>query len=1057
MEVKENYFTYEQSILNFWKDKDIYKKLLEQNKKNPIFRFMDGPPFVSSDSLHYGHLLIGFIKSTILFYKQMKGFNCLNKLGYDVHGLPIEMVVNKKLNVNMKRDVEALGIDVYNKTCKDLINSYSKSWSPIYDRIGRWADFDNTYKTMDTNYMESVWWVFSELWDKNLIYKGFRVMPFSTKCGTSLSNFEASQTYNDINEDSAYVFFPLKEDEKVGFVAWTTTPWTLPSHITLCLNPTEIYVKVTDSEKKDRTYIVLDKCVKNLPIKNPLIEVIGPGETLKNMEYIPPFNYFNREYRTITDTFVEGSGEIGTGIVHLAPSFGIEDFDVCIKYNIVSLQDIGNKFCPVDDDGCFTDIVSDYKGKHVLETNKPIIKYLQEKNKLVKKQMYKHSYPFCPRTDTPLIYKTVSSFFVKVTDIKDKIIANNEKIKWTPDFVGSKRFKNWLEGTKDWGISRSRFFGTPIPVWISDDKEEMICVKSIDDLMKKAGLTERPTDLHLETISKIQIPSQQGKGMLRLSCDLFDCWYESGCVPIAQIHYPFENKELLDNTEYLSDFISEGLDQVRGWFYTLMVLSTAIFDKPAFKQVICAGLVLAEDGKKMAKRLNNFKDPKKVIDLYGADALRLYMLSSQATKAEPVQFKERDIAEISKKSLILLVNAFKFLSGHYERFKECGLSFDNTKSINVMDMWIESRLYSLINNIEANLEEYELSKCVTEIIKYIDELTNWYIKMNRDRMKGRLGDAEWITSLSTLYKILNILVITMAPFTPFNSEYLYNELNKLVNQKDNIEYKESVHLLPYYNKDLLTYDKQLEIKFLQFQRIVNAVRNVRGMRNLNMKKPIKKVIVCHNDEKFIENIKNLEMFLLSESNILEMGYDSNISKYVKYKFKLNMAGLKQKLKTFDRSNEMKKFIDWTTSATEENITEFVNNETINVYNMELDKEILEIVYDTVNLPDEYKNYSQIIDKDVMTLVDLSEDEEMINKYHIKMFCTTIQMMRKKMELKPADKIEVYYYSDNKKMIDLIDKNMNEINSYLCTKPMNITTIMANSEEVNGIYINIKKL
>jgi len=1055
MEVKENYYKYEEIILQFWKDNEIYRKLLEQNKDNEIFRFMDGPPFVSSDSLHYGHLLIGFIKSTVLFYKQMKGFNCLNKLGYDVHGLPIEMVVNKKLNINMKSDVEKLGIDVYNKTCKDLINSYSKSWSPIYDRIGRWADFDNTYKTMDTNFMESVWWAFSELWNKGLIYKGYTVMPFSTKCSTSLSNFEASQCYNDVTDESVYVFFPLKENEKIGFVAWTTTPWTLPSHIALCLNPTTQYMKVTDSEK-GISYIVSDVCVKNLQIKKPLIEKMELGNELKDIVYNAPFNYFNREYKTIVDSFVDATSDVGTGIVHVAPSHGVEDFDVCIRHNVVSLEDIGTKFCQVDDDGRFTNIISDYKGQHVLETNKSIIKYLQETKKLIRKQMYKHSYPFCYRTDTPLIYKTVSSFFLKVSAIKDKLLANNEKTKWTPGFVGENRFKKWLEGTKDWGISRSRFFGTPLPVWISDDRQEMICVKSIDDLMEKAGLTERPTDLHREFIDKIQIPSQQGRGMLKYCSLVFDCWLESGSVPFAQYHYPFENKELIDNTEYLSDFISEGLDQVRGWFYTLTVLATALFDKPAFKQVVCAGLVLAEDGKKMAKRLNNFKDPKLIIDQYGADILRLYLLSSGATRAEPLQFKERDVMDISKKSLILLINAFKFFSGQYNQFSQKGLTITTTMSTNVLDIWIESRLYSLIETIEMNLEEYELSKCVSEIIKYIDELTNWYIKMNRDRMKGRLGDIEQVTSLSTLYKILNILVITMAPFTPFNSEYLYGELNKLTDNKDK---KQSVHMESYYNKDLFVHDKQLENNVLQFQRIVNLIRTVRGVRNMDVKKPIKKVIICHNDITFLQNIKNLEMFLFSQSNVVEIEYDSNISKYVKYKFKLNMFALKSKLQTLERMKDIKKFIDWTASASNENITEFMDNGTINVYDMELDKDILEIVYDTVNLPEEYKQYIPNVDKDIMLLIDITQDVEMINKYHIKMFCVTIQMMRKTVGCVPGDKINVYYYSDNKQMIELIDQHMDEITTYLSVKPINVTIkqITDYSEEVNGVHLNIEKL
>ena len=611
--------------------------------------------------------------------------------------------IDKKLNIKSTDDVEAMGIRAYNAECRGIVTRYCAQWEDIVTRLGRWIDFKNDYKTMEPWYMESVWWVFKSVFEKNLVYRGFKIMPYSTACNTPLSNFEAGQNYKDDTRDPAVIvslpIVGVQGQEDTSFVAWTTTPWTLPSNLALCVNPGFKYVKVVDKVRGQK-FILMESCLKSLYKKpkkgkknqvEPDYEVVQSftGAELVGWHYKPLFPYFADHpgaFRVLSDDYVTDSA--GTGVVHQAPAFGEDDYRVCMAHGVVVKG--GELPCPVDANGRFTAAVTDFAGRYVKAADDDICAMLKANGRLIQKASIVHSYPFCWRSDTPLIYRAVPSWFVNVTEIKEDLLRNNDQTYWVPAFVKEKRFHNWLRDARDWAISRTRYWGTPIPLWVSDDGEEVVCVGSIDELAELSG--ERPTDLHRENIDHITIPSRQGKGVLKRVPEVFDCWFESGSMPYAQVHYPFENKEKFD-AHFPADFIAEGLDQTRGWFYTLMVLSTALKNKPAFKNLIVNGLVLAQDGKKMSKRLKNYPPPSNVINAYGADALRLYLINSPVVRAEPLRFKESGVHDVIKDVFLPWYNAFRFFKMSVDRsggfVPDASLVY---ASDNEMDQWLMVRV-----------------------------------------------------------------------------------------------------------------------------------------------------------------------------------------------------------------------------------------------------------------------------------------------------------------------------------------------------------------------------
>lgn len=632
------------------------------------------------------------------------------RFGWDCHGLPIEYEIDKTLNIKGPEDVQAMGIAAYNGECRKIVSRYADEWRKQVARLGRWIDFDNDYKTMYPWFMESVWWVFRELYNKSLVYRGVKVMPFSTQCNTPLSNFESGQNYKEVVDPAVIVSFPLVSDPTVSLIAWTTTPWTLPSNLALCVNPTSDYIKV-ECAKTSRKYILMEARISVLFKKPTEYKVIArlKGKELEGEYYVPLFDYFvekmkaNGAFRVLTDGYV--TEESGTGVVHQAPYFGEDDNRVCLA-NKVIFKD-GDIVCPVDESGRFTKEVSHFAGQYVKDADKEIIKHLKKAERLVSASTTKHNYPFCWRSDTPLIYKAVPSWFVKVEQASQQLLKNNADTYWVPGFVKEKRFGNWLKDARDWAISRNRYWGTPIPLWISEDGEEIMCVGSIGELEELSG--QKITDLHREFVDQIQIPSKEGRGMLKRVSEVFDCWFESGSMPYAQNHYPFENRETFEKN-FPADFIAEGIDQTRGWFYTLLVLSTLLFDRAPFKNLIVNGMVLAADGQKMSKRKKNYPDPILVVNDYGADALRLYLVNSPVVRAENLRFKEEGVRSILKDCFLPWYNAYRFLIQNIEVYSNDTneqfklYSLKRLAPENYMDKWILSFTQSLVKFVKAEMK-----------------------------------------------------------------------------------------------------------------------------------------------------------------------------------------------------------------------------------------------------------------------------------------------------------------------------------------------------------------
>lgn len=876
---------------------------LSEERGDEEYTFYDGPPFATGLP-HYGHILAGTIKDVVTRYAVMTGKKVERRAGWDCHGLPVEYEIDQKLNITHRDQVLAMGIDKYNETCRSIVTRYTKEWESTVTRLGRWIDFENDYKTMDPTFMESVWWVFKELFKKNLVYQGYKVMPFSTACGTPLSNFEAGLNYKDVNDPAVVVSFPLIEDESVSFIAWTTTPWTLPSNIALCVHDTMEYIKLLDKQSGNTYILAKSRMCQLYPIMNnkkkwkpkmaeKLYEIKStfPGKELVGKKYKPVFDFFSEDskaseyWRVLSDNYV--TDDAGTGIVHQAPAFGEDDYRVCLAHGVIEKG--GDLPCPVDSNGMFTDPVQPVKGLHVKKADAKLIELLKSSNRLVQKNSLEHSYPYCWRSDTPLIYKAVPSWFVRVEDIRDKIVENNHKTYWVPNNVKEGRFHSWLVDARDWAVSRNRFWGTPIPIWASEDMSEVVCIGSISELAELSGITVE--DLHRETVDSITIPSKNNPGtVLKRIDEVFDCWFESGSMPYAQKHYPFENKEKFMEG-FPANFIAEGLDQTRGWFYTLMVLATALFDKPAFKNLIVNGMVLASDGKKMSKRLKNYPDPVKVIDKYGADALRMYLINSPVVRAESLKFQEAGVYGVVKEVFLPWYNAFRFLFQNLERLETDGNRFvpsaDKVSATsNATDIWISAATQGLIKYVHEEMSAYRLYTVMPALVRYVDQLTNWYVKLNRDRMKGMEGDeSDTETGLQVLYDVLLNVTIIMAPFTPFITEYFYQHLRKMqpsyaqaVNgggssnpispgKSDSVHYLQ----LPAYDVARLNQDAVEAMETLQV--VVKLGRNIREKRLINLKTPVKSiVVVLRNPSAYvIEAITGpLKKYILSELNAWDL-------------------------------------------------------------------------------------------------------------------------------------------------------------------------------------------
>ena len=877
----------EEEILKVWAANATFEKSLKKNEGKARYKFYDGPPFATGLP-HYGHLLAGTIKDIVPRYQTMRGKYVERRFGWDTHGLPIEALAQDALGVAGAPEIKALGIDVFNEKCRSMVLKYVSEWRKTVTRMGRWVDFDHDYKTMQPEFMETIWWVFKQLWQQSRVYKSHRIMPYSWKLSTPLSNFEAGSNYKDVQDPTVTVRVKVASFPEGSRLAslgadaylliWTTTPWTLPENLMICAGADIDYVAVRDLTDDARPVYVMAKARLPVYFKKPeQYEVVAAftGDALKGTRYEPIFPYYAGKaaegaFRVLNDGYV--TTDDGTGLVHIAPAYGEDDFRVCQEAGMKAIVD------PLDAACAFTDEIPEYKGRFCKDCDKDIIKRLKAEGKLVHQSTIVHSYPFCDRTDTPLIYRAIDAWYVRVEDLHERLAKNNATVHWTPAYVGEKRFGNWLGEARDWNISRNRFWGSCIPVWINDDDPgDMICVGSIAELEALSG--EKVTDLHKHFVDKVVI-KKDGKTYHRTP-EVLDCWFESGSMPYAQQHYMGEDADVAKF--FPADFIAEGLDQTRGWFYTLMVLGTCLFDQSPYRNVVVNGLVLAEDGKKMSKRLKNYPDPNLMLDTYGADAIRLYMIDSPVVKAESLKFSENGVKQILRDLLIPWWNAYSFFVtyANVDGFHDKEVAYP--ESANVLDRWIVSSMETLIADVTAAMDVYDLQKSVRPFVKFIEDLTNWYIRRSRRRFWKSTDDGDKLCAYRTLRYVLVQLAKVAAPFTPFIAEEIYTNLK---GESD----PESVHLCDFPTANAAARDLALEKAMADVMAVVELGRRLRADNNLKVRQPLAAIRVAG-----VTGVdEELSALVLDELNVKKVEFIADETALCDVSFKANFKTLGKK-------------------------------------------------------------------------------------------------------------------------------------------------------------------
>ncbi len=996
----------EHQVLKFWRENEIFKKSLEQTKSKAPYIFYDGPPFATGLP-HHGHLVASTLKDIVPRYWTMKGRYVDRRFGWDCHGLPIEHEIDKKLGMSAIDAVKKMGVKGYNDECRSIVDRYVGEWEKTITRLGRWVDFENDYKTMDTSFMESVWWVFKQLWDKNLIYQGTRVVPFSTALGTVLSNFEAGQNYQDVQDPAITVLFKVKGEETY-LAAWTTTPWTLPSNLGLCAGADIDYVLARDPESDREIYLAKAALER---FKKKKFEVVRElkGSELKGKRYEPLFSYFNKfekdgAFVVLNDDYV--TTDTGTGIVHIAPGFGEDDNRVMKEAGLAEVF-----ACPVDESGRFTAEVTDFKGQYVKDADKEIIRMLKEEAKLFDQSVIVHSYPFCYRSDTPLIYKAIPSWYVKVEEIKERLLKSNAQINWVPEHIKEGRFGKWLEGARDWSISRNRVWGTPLPVWQNDKTGNFTCVGSIEELYSLTGV--KVDDLHRESVDELTFTKAGEEGTYRRITEVLDCWFESGSMPYAQLHYPFENKEIFE-AGYPAEFIAEGLDQTRGWFYTLTILSTALFDKPAFKNVIVNGIVMAEDGKKMSKRLKNYTQPDILMEEYGADAIRLYLINSGLVKGEEMRFADAGVKEMVRKALLPWYNAFKFFST-YAAIDGFNIDEHYTRGENITDHWLISNLQTLKKKIASEMEAYRLYNVVPALFNFVEDLTNWYIRLNRTRFWGDGLTEDKKAAYSALFTAIKEVSISMAPFAPFLSEYIYGELKAFDHKSRPL----SVHLCDYPVADEELILSRLEDAVGRMQQLIILGRGKRTEVKIKVKTPLRSLTIIHKDQALLNEIKKLEEYIQGELNVKEVRYDTNESNFIKLYAKPNLPVLGKRLGK--QMGQFMKAINALTSSDLEKIEE--------TGSIELQGE--KFTADDFLIFREAKEGTNAVSNRLISIdLDTTLDESLQREGLAREVVNRIQRTRKDIGLNVEDRIEVVFSADAE-----LASAINEHMDYICKETL----------------------
>ena len=992
-----NFVEREKEVIEFWKQNDIFEKSIAKNEGGEEFSFFDGPP-TANGKPHIGHILTRVMKDIIPRYQTMKGKHVLRKAGWDTHGLPVELEVEKSLGMDGKQDIEKYGIEPFIKKCKESVWKYTDEWRKMSERVGYWVDMDHPYVTYHDDYIESVWWALKEMHKKGLLYKGHKIVPYCPRCGTALSSHEVAQGYKDVKETSVVARFKVKGRENAYILAWTTTPWTLPSNVALCMNPDETYVEI---ESGGVRYILAEALVSKFFEEYAVVEK-RTGKEYEGTEYEPLFDYAKGSFRekayyVVCDTYVTLTD--GTGVVHIAPAFGEDDYKVGRKYNLPVVQLVNER-------GCFDERCPELNGLFAKKADKLILDMLEEKGLLFKKLPFEHSYPFCWRCDTPLLYYARSSWFIEVTKVKDRLIAANRSVNWMPETIKEGRMGNFLENVIDWGLSRDRYWGTPLPVWVCPDCGEIEVIGSKAELKEKCHV-QGDIELHRPYLDDLTCTCKKCGGKMKRTPEVIDCWFDSGSMPFAQYHYPFENKDLFEET-FPADFISEAVDQTRGWFYTLLAISTILFDRAPFKNCIVLGHVNDKDGVKMSKHKGNVVDPWSVLDKQGADAVRWYFYTGSAPWI-PSRFGAEAVSEVQRKFQGTLWNTYAFFTLYAEIDGYDPSKYDlKTCKLSLMDRWILSKLNTLVKDVDAKLAAYNITDSAREIQDFSDVLSNWYVRRGRERYWGSTMTEDKAAAYTTLYTVLVTLAKVIAPYTPFMAEMMYRNLVPAFYP----EAPESVHLCDFPAADESLIDLDLQMSMYGVLMLVAAGRSARNAGNLKNRQPLAEMLVASTAPLGL----NEEMIavVLDELNVKKMTFVEDGTSLLKYVLKPQLRTLGPKYGK--RLGEITKFLATCNGA---EVVAAVRGG--GSYTIPLDPPVVLLEEDLQFFTESPEGYSVAINCGIIVALDTRLTEELLNEGCERELVSKIQTMRKEAGFEVTDRIDVYFAAGEgraKKMLSL---------------------------------------
>ena len=994
-----NFVDREKKVEKFWKENHIFEKSMDNRKDGETYTFYDGPP-TANGKPHIGHVLTRVIKDMIPRYRTMKGAMVPRKAGWDTHGLPVELEVEKMLGLDGKEQIEEYGLEPFIKHCKESVWKYKGMWEDFSGTVGFWADMDHPYVTYHNDYIESEWWALKQIWEKGLLYKGYKIVPYCPRCGTPLSSHEVAQGYKDVKERSAVVRFKVK-DEDAYFLAWTTTPWTLPSNVALCVNPVEEYVKIKSLKDNKIYYMAKALTEKVLGEETELLETYT-GKDLEFKEYEPLFTFAKvtkkayyvtcADYVTLTD---------GTGVVHIAPAFGEDDAQVGRRYDLPFVQ-------LVDEKGEMT-AETDWPGTFCKKADMPILQNLEDRGLLYDAPKFEHSYPHCWRCDTPLIYYARESWFIKMTAVKEDLIRNNNTINWIPESIGKGRFGDWLENVQDWGISRNRYWGTPLNIW-ECECGHMHSIGSIEELKSMSDNCPDEIELHRPYIDGVTIKCPKcGKEMHRVP-EVIDCWFDSGAMPFAQHHYPFENQELFKQ-QFPADFISEAVDQTRGWFYSLLAISTLIFNKAPYKNVIVLGHVQDENGQKMSKSKGNAVDPFEALETYGADAIRWYFYINSAPWL-PNRFHGKAVVEGQRKFMSTLWNTYAFfvLYANIDNFDATQYTLEYEK-LPVMDKWLLSKLNTLVQTVDENLGNYKIPESARALQEFVDEMSNWYVRRSRERFWAKGMEQDKINAYMTLYTALVTVAKTAAPMIPFMTEDIYQNLVRSIDK----DAPESIHLCDFPTVNTEWIDKELEKNMEELLEIVVLGRACRNNANIKNRQPIGTM--------FVKAPEKMDQFftdiIADELNVKEIKFADDVESFISYSFKPQLKTVGPKYgKLLNGIRQALSEINGTQAMKELKSTGVLKLD-INGTQVELSEE--DLLIETAQT----EGYVTESEGETSVVLDTNLTDELIEEGFVREIISKVQTMRKEAGFEVMDKICIYA-KDNDKITGIIEKHQEEI-------------------------------